>query len=622
MDSKTYKTAIKTINQLVKSGNFNSAYTLTQETAADNLSFIQTNRIIKIGNSFFSDKLDFPKIRIALVSSSTIDFLSDHLKFQLGLAGFDAEIFIAEFNTVQQTLFNSESELYKFNPDIIWIFSTYRDALSFNQAYSKNSCAAGRVERAIDRYSELWRAIKKNSDAYIIQNNADTPLTRTFGNYECCLSWSDLNFIRSFNISLAGAMQDSMTIFDIDYISSFVGKNVWFDERLWYHSKFPFSLELLPSVSHKAAQLISSLKGAAKKCLVLDLDNTLWGGVIGDDGVSGIKLGMGNDGEAFVDFQRYILSLKNRGIILAVCSKNEETTAKLPFEQHPDMQLSLDDIAVFVANWNDKASNIEAIAKTLNIGLDSIVFLDDNPAEREIVRQRIPEVTVPQLPEDPAHYIRTLDKLSLFETTLFSKEDINRANQYKANAQLKSLEVISPANVNDFLKSLQMEAVASHFDNFTIPRISQLVNKSNQFHLTTTRYSQPEIYSMSKDKSYLCRCFKMKDKFSDNGLISFYILKRLDEESFFVDTFVMSCRVLSRGMEQFVFNDMLKTCKKYSCNKILGCYRPTKKNIIVKNLYPDLGFNLVSDSTGELIFELRVASAKPFDTFIREVTTY
>ena len=622
MGSIDFKESFKIIKNAVSADDFNLAHAEMKKIAAQKLSFVQMNRLTKLGNSLYSANQELPKIKIALVSTSTIDFFTDHLKFQLGLNGFNAEIYLAEFNTVQQTLLNPEDELYKFNPDIVWIFSNYKDAFFYDNICSDKACAAGRVENAVARYSDLWAAIKANSSAYIIQNNADTPLPRIFGNYEGCVEWSDHNFLRAFNVALAEALQDGMTLFDLDYLSSYFGKREWFDERLWYHSKFPFSFELLPHVADKGAKLIASLRGAAKKCVVLDLDNTLWGGVIGDDGVSGIRLGMGNEGEAYVDFQKYILSLKERGIILAICSKNEEAAAKLPFEKHPDMQLKLNDIAVFVANWENKASNIEAIADVLNIGLDSMVFVDDNPAEREIVRQRIPEVTVPELPEDPSLYIRTLDEMSLFETTLFSNEDVNRANQYKANAQLKTIEKTSPSNVDDFLKSLEMEAVSSDFDKFTIPRISQLVNKSNQFHLTTTRYSEPEVTSMSEADDYVCRCFKMRDKFSDNGLISFYILKKDGENSFIVDTFVMSCRVLSRGMEQFVYNDMLETCKKLSRPKIIGCYRPTRKNIIVKDLYPKLGFELLSNSDEEVRFSLDADAAKPFDTFIQSVAEY
>jgi len=371
-------------------------------------------------------------------------------------------------------------------------------------------------------------------------------------------------------------------------------------------------------VAYRAARLIAAIKGRAKKVLALDLDNTLWGGVIGDDGLEGIRLGAGPEGEAFVAFQEYVRALKDRGIVLAVCSKNEEATAKEPFERHPDMRLRLDDIAVFKANWNNKADNLREIAQLLNLGLDSFVFVDDNPVERGLVRELLPEVAVPELPEDPADYVAALDREFAFETVTFTAEDEKRGDLYRDNARRAELQQ-SFTDVSQYLRSLDMEGVAQDVDAFTLPRAAQLINKSNQFHLTTTRYTEAELEAFRANPDYRVRVYSLRDRFGDNGLISSVILKRETDDTLAIDTWVMSCRVLSRTMEEFICRDIIDVADSFRCKRVCGLYRPTKKNALVAGLYERMKFARIGDEDGGTRWELDLEHDRPdYVTFVRK----
>ncbi|NBU99544.1 MAG: hypothetical protein EBS19_15270 [Spirochaetia bacterium] len=309
---------------------------------------------------------------------------------------------------------------------------------------------------------------------------------------------------------------------------------------------------------------------------------------MGDDGVDGIALGHLGDGEAFVDFQHFILELKKRGIILAVCSKNEESNAKIPFLEHPEMVLKLDDIAIFIANWDNKADNIKIIKESLNIGYDSIVFLDDNPYERNLVRNFLPEVIVPELPEDPALYVRHISELNLFETSSYTDEDKTRSDMYKVEFERQKLQK-KYSNLEDYLISLEMKITLKKFDDFNLPRIAQLIQRSNQFNLTTKRYSEVECKALMEDKNIIPLYCKLKDKYGDYGLISVVILKKI-ESSFFIDEWIMSCRVLSRGVEQYIMNHVFSLATELNIESVLGLYSPTSKNSMVKDFYLKFGF--------------------------------
>jgi FkbH-like protein len=556
-------------------------------------------------------------LKIVVLASSTVDHFLPVLKFWLAKEGFGAEFLVAEYGSVVQTILNPESELYKFQPDIIWIFQNHRDFV-FNVAMGASfEEVTGAVDQCVNQMTTLWKTLKKHSSALIIQNNADIPAVKTFGNFETNVAWSRHSLLLRLNLQLASIDKQGVQIFDLDYVAAGIGKNQWEEWRFWYHAKHAFNMDAVGPVAFHGARLIAAAKGKAKKCIVLDLDNTLWGGVIGDDGIEGIALGSGADGEAFVDFQNYLLELKNRGIILTVCSKNEENAAKLPFLNHPDMKLKLEDISVFRANWNNKADNIRNIAESLNIGLDSIIFLDDNPAERTLVRKFLPMVVVPELPEDPTLYLETLHRGAFFETLSFSDEDRVRSEYYRNNNAREELSRTFE-NLDQFLEQLEMKSHYGIINSFYLPRAVQLINKSNQFNLTTIRYGENDIEGFLKNPAYTCLYFKLSDRFGDNGLISIVILKE-EGKNLLIDTWVMSCRVLSRNMEEFILNEIVHQAKTKGLEKVIGLYRPTAKNALVKMLYDKLKFKKVSESEKETVWEKSLENANECPTFIEKI---
>ncbi|MBN8902128.1 MAG: HAD-IIIC family phosphatase, partial [Rhodospirillales bacterium] len=327
------------------------------------------------------------------------------------------------------------------------------------------------------------------------------------------------------------------------------GRRRWDDARWWFHSRHPFAIAASGLVAHAASRLLAGARGLAKKCLVLDLDNTLWGGVIGDDGLAGIRLGAGADGEAFVAFQLYVRALKERGVILAACSKNDAETAASVFRDHPDSVLRFEDFAVFVANWDNKADNLRDIARRLNLGLDALVFVDDNPMERDIVRRQLPEVAVVDLPEDPSGYVTALAAPGWFEAAAFSAEDAERSRYYADNAAREAVRSRF-VDMGAYLHSLEMVATVGGADPFHLPRMAQLIGKSNQFHLTGTRYGEAELAALAARPDVTVRHIRLADRFGDNGLIACLLLRH-DGGDLVVDTWVMSCRVLGRSVEAF-----------------------------------------------------------------------
>jgi FkbH-like protein len=380
----------------------------------------------------------------------------------------------------------------------------------------------------------------------------------------------------------------NLHILDYNLINAHYGRHFTFDPKVYYATDMILSIDILPVVAKHITDMILSLKGQFKKCLIIDLDNTMWGGIIGDDGLENIQIGDLGIGKAYTEFQLWMKQLKQRGIILAICSKNEEVTAKEPFEKHPDMVLSLEDIAVFVANWNNKADNIRYIQSILNIGFDSMVFLDDNPAEREIVRMNIPQITVPELPEDPSLYLDHLLKLNLFETSSFSEEDEHRTRQYQEEAG-RAIAQQNFTNEDDFLRSLDMTSEVKGFNKFNTPRVAQLSQRSNQFNLRTVRYTESDIERLGNSPDHVTFSFTLKDKFGDNGLICVIVGEKRQNE-LFIETWLMSCRVLKRGMENFNLNTLVDYAKANGFTKIVGEYIPTTKNMMVKDHYRNLGF--------------------------------
>lgn len=603
------------IKRLDKNGDTARAFSLLLSAASPDDEYPVQQRCARIFTSLSKKPLQLRPLKIAILASSTVDHIIPILTYWLAREGFDPEIWAAPFDTVAATILTPNSPLYAFEPDFIWIMNTWRDTDISTMPEATAQDVTNALDGAVKKIINLVQAIRAQSVCQIVVNNADIPLREEFGNLEANVAWSFRNLLRQYNLRLMETVESGFLIFDLDHLSSVFGKSRWEDPRYWYHSKNAFSFDALGMISFHFARLIAAAKGLSSKCLVLDLDNTLWGGVIGDDGMDGIKLGTGAEGEAFVDFQHYIKALKERGVILAVCSKNDMDNAREPFESHPDMVLGIKDIAVFVANWENKADNIRHIANKLNIGLDSLVFCDDNPVERDLIRRILPMVAVPELPEDPTGYVTALQAGCYFEMLSYSQDDAHRADYYTTNATRDDLKE-SFTDLGEFFRDLEMFATVFEVDQFHRPRTAQLINKSNQFHLTGTRYSEIEIEELTQRQEVICRMFKLRDRLGDQGLISVVILKLDGGGELMIDTWVMSCRVLGRSMEEFIASEILEIAQSVGALTIVGTYIASKKNVLVARLYERLGFVKINGDENGSIWQLNVSQAPGWEHFI------
>ena len=529
------------------------------------------------------DSSQFPQYKLAVMGDCATQHLATALRGYGVYLGLGLSVLDTDYNQIDAQVMDPGSELYRFAPNAVLIQMCTEKLYEAFCAAPLN-CRSSFAEDTYARIVRIWEQMNTNIAATILQCNFPLMDDGVFGQFGSKTADSFLFQQRKLNFLLMQGCQDVKNVYliDLDSIQATVGRKAFSDPKLYYIAKMPISVDVLPEIAKKVLDQIQALRGITKKCVVLDLDNTLWGGVIGDDGLSGIQIGELGTGHAFSDFQAWLKELKNRGMLLAVCSKNNEPAAKEPFEKHPEMVLRLEDISMFVANWEDKASNIRNIQKTLNIGMDSLVFLDDNPFERNLVRSMIPEITVPELPEDPALYLQYLRNLGLFETASYSAEDAGRTQQYRQQAERAVFES-SFQSYEDYLEGLAMKAVAAPFDVFHYPRIAQLTQRSNQFNLRTVRYTEAEIEAIANDNNRITLYFTLKDKFGDHGLISVVILDKQGQE-LFVSEWLMSCRVLKRGMEEFIINKILQTAADNGIRKVIGEYIPTPNNAMVKDL--------------------------------------
>ncbi len=536
---------------------------------------------------------DAPTVKIALVGDTATQLLATAIKGMGVVRGYNIDLYEAEYNQVERQFLDPTSDLYGFDADIIVVFqSTHKlgEHHSMQPAEQQLSLADDRLGFVTSICDNPALANKK-----ILYFNYPEIGDTIFGSYANKVSSSFTYQVRKLNYELMKLAEHYPNLFicDIAELQNKIGRDVMFASNVYTTTEMVLSTNALPYVASRVMDIVCAIKGQFKKCLILDLDNTVWGGVIGDDGLEGIQLGHGlGIGKAFTEFQMWVKKLKQRGIIICVASKNNEDTAKEPFEKHPDMVLKLDDIAVFQANWETKVDNIRTIQSILNIGFDSMVFLDDNPFERNIVRENIPGITVPELPQDPGDYLEYLYSLNLFETASYSNADKDRTKQYQVEAKRISLSKTF-TNEADFLKSLDMVSTVSGFTKFNIPRVAQLSQRSNQFNLRTVRYTEADITAMAENPDVIDLSFTLEDKFGDNGLIAVVIMKPLDKGTLFVDTWFMSCRVLKRGMENFTLNTMVDRAKAAGYKRIIGEYLPTPKNMMVENHYTGLGFTPV-----------------------------
>ncbi len=522
-----------------------------------------------------------------------------------------------DYGSAVRDALDPASTIRTANLDLAMVALDHR-TLGLDRVQVAPGAAAEVVAAATATLSAMIDGLASATAGGVLVATIPPPAEPLFGSLDAVEPGSVAAQVAAVNAQIVAWARDKrIVLVDIARAAALVGLDRWHDAGQWHAAKLPFDPELVPFYADVVARTVAAIRGTTRKCLVLDLDNTLWGGVIGDDGVDGIKLGQGSAaGEAFLAIQQTALALRERGIILAVCSKNDDDVARTPFRDHPDMPLKEAHIAAFVANWGDKATNLRAIAAALNIGLDSLVFLDDNPVERAQVRRELPMVAVPELPVDPALYPRALLAGGWFEAVAFADEDRARADQYRANAERAAFAGTS--DMAGYLASLDMVADFRPFDAVGRVRIAQLINKSNQFNLTTRRYTEAQVAALETDPAKITMQIRLVDRFGDNGMISVVIV---DTASWEIDTWLMSCRVLGRRMEEAVLAQVVAAARTRGATELTGRYIPSAKNRMVADHYAKLGFAAAGGDGEATLWRLDLASYTAPDLPMRVEST-
>ena len=556
--------------------------------------------------------------KIAVLGGSTTNDFCKMMEIFLLDNGIKAEFYQSEYGQYWQDAMFGSSALDEFQPDVIYIHTSFRNLISMLPQFgASKSDADASLRNAETHFSYMWKQLKEKYHCPIIQNNFEFPGYRLMGNRDAWDYSGSVRFVNRMNEFIAeyATAEESFYVNDIQYVSACYGLDKWLDDSVWYLYKYACALEAIPHWSYNIVRIIKSLYGKNKKVLALDLDNTLWGGVVGDDGVDGIEIGSENaTAECFKAFQNYVKEQKQLGVLLTVASKNDLQNA-LDGLNHPDGILHPDDFIIIKADWENKDRNLAQTAAQLNLGIDSFVFVDDNPTERALVSESIPVISVPEM-ISPATYIQTLDRNGYFESTVISDDDSKRNEMYKANAARAELE-LSFGDYKEYLLSLDMRADIKPFPELYISRITQLTNKSNQFNLTTKRYTEDEIRSVATDDNYIALYGKLIDRFGDNGVVAVSIGK-IEDESLHIDLWLMSCRVLKKDMEYAMLDTMVEEAQKRNIRRIVGYYFPTAKNNMVRELYHKFGFVKTSeDNDGNTIWELNVDSYQKQNHVIR-----
>jgi FkbH-like protein len=590
--------------------------------ANSRLDFIRTNALDQIVTRIFGDarpkNLATKPVRLALLGSSTLAHLHPAIRVAGLRRGLWISIYENDYGQYWQELTDPASGLHEFKPNaVLFALDPHHIAAGISAALDRAETERS-FEEVRDRIRGCWRLAREAFRCPII-HQLPLPVQPTLlGNNEHRLPGSRQGFIARLNHALRGlADEDGVDLLALDARAGIDGLKAWHDPALWHRAKQEISPAAAPMYGELLARLLGAKQGRSAKCLVLDLDNTLWGGVVGDDGLEGLVIGQGSAlGEAFVAFQEYARELSRRGVILAVCSKNDEANAIEPFEKHPEMVLKRHDIASFVANWTDKASNLRAIAEELNIGIDSLVFVDDNPFERTLVRRELPMVAVPEVGDDPATFAQTLADAGYFEGLAVTEEDRARGEQYQGNRQRERLKA-SASDLESYLGSLEMELIWRRFDKLGLQRTVQLINKTNQFNLTTRRYTEEDVLAIMEHSRAFGLQLRLVDRFGDNGIIAIVIGKMNGEEDLLIDTWLMSCRVLGRQVEPTTLKLIADSAKKLGALRLVGEYLPTKKNGMVRDHYAKLGFTVVEtgeDGSSRAVLDL--PTFMPASTFI------
>jgi FkbH-like protein len=591
--------------------------------AQHRLGFLETIQLDRALGSVLAEAPEgFLPVRLAFLSSATVD----HLVPAIRVAGLRrrllVDVHIGPYGQYRQQLLDPESPLHRLKPQIVLLSLTARDAIATVALTATPTDANSAIGRSIEELRMLWRKARETFQATVIQQTFLNVADPLFGSYDRLVAGSPAQLIARLNERLAAAAaEDGVVLLDIARASERDGLYAWFDVTRWLQGKLEIAPLAAPMYGELLSRVIAAQRGLSKKCLVLDLDNTLWGGVIGDDGPEGIILGEGTaTGEAHLALQRYAKLLRDRGVILAICSKNDPDIAEAVFRDHPEMLLKRSDISAFVANWEDKAVNLRRIAEQLNIGVDSLVFVDDNPAERARVRQSLAMVAVPELPPDAAQYVRCLAEAGYFESVFFTADDSRRAEQYSANASRETF-LESSQNMDDFLRGLEMSVAYGPFRSVDMARVAQLIGKTNQFNLTTRRHSLEDVAKLAATDRCVTLQFRLEDKFGDNGLVSVMILRPDAQSSDLaeIDTWVMSCRVFGRQLENEVMNIAIEAARPMGIRALRADYVPTAKNGVVRDLYSSLGFTRVHNCScedGSTRWILQLSEYVPHSTHI------
>jgi FkbH-like protein len=588
------------------------------------LNFVLTNALdetVRRAIPARPDGLATKPVRLAVLGSATLTHLLPAIRVAGLRRGIWIDTYENDFGQYAQELSDPESDLHRFKPTAVLLSLDAYHLAAGVTARMDEADADAALDEIKSRIRETWRLAREAFRCPVIQQTALPVHPSVLGSNEHRLPGSRARFLARLNQALPDmADADGVDLLAVDEYAARSGIERWHDTALWHRSKQEVSPVAAPLYGDLVGRWLAAKQGRSFKCLVMDLDNTMWGGVIGDDGMEGIALGQGSAlGEAYVAFQDYARELARRGVILAVCSKNDEANAVEPFEKHPEMVLRRGDIASFVANWSDKPGNIRAIAEELNIGLDALVFIDDNPFERNLVRQELPMVAVPEVSDDPTYYPRALADAGYFEGLSVTDEDRERTSQYQGNKARDALKA-SATDLPSYLRGLEMQLVWKRFDRVGLQRIVQLINKSNQFNLTTRRYTDEDVLAVMADPTAFGLQLRLLDRFGDNGVIAIIVGRLRENQDLYIDTWLMSCRVLGRQVEPTTLNLIAQEALKLGARRLVGEYIPSKKNGMVKDHYAKLGFTVMDrDEAGGHCDMIDLASFRPAETFIHVI---
>ncbi len=550
-------------------------------------------------------------LRVAILGGSSTQELVTLLELFLLHRGFDPVFWQSEYGRYYEDAVLDSRELSAFKPDVVHVQTGIHNIRKWPAYHNEEAQVRGLIDEEVRKLQQIWDALQAVAGCPIVQNNFEMPDLRVLGNLDSKNSAGATNFVLEVNreLALSALRRPALILNDTQYIAAQLGLTNWYDWSRWFSYKMPSSLEGSVATAHNVATLIAARFGLSRKVLVLDLDNTLWGGVIGDDGVDRLVLGRETaKAEAYTHFQEYCLALKRRGVILAVCSKNNDSIARSGFG-HPDSILSIADFACFRANWEPKHENIKAIASALNLGLDSFVFVDDNPAERALVSAQLPMVAVPDIGDDVANYSRILDRAQYFEPLAISDDDLSRAEQYLSKAAAAETQATF-ANYDQYLQSLEMKAEVGEFIPRYLDRIAQLTNKTNQFNLTTERFAITDITRMANSPEFLTLYVKLADRFGDHGLISVVVGEQVGHV-LHLRLWLMSCRVLKRDVELLVLDEIVRRSNQRGVHTVRGYYIRTPKNDLVSRHYHDLGFTALIEDGLRSEWTLETADYQP-----------